>query len=62
MRRVLTSDEQKRVEYLIYWIARSDASESDLMAAISIENWYRGDGKLSDAQIDLLEAINKRAS
>ena len=60
-RRDLTEDEKKLVEWQLKYLATdAGVSERDLDTVISIESQLKRDGRLSDAQLDLLETIYKR--
>lgn len=62
-RRELTKDEKEWVEFNFKYLLGNDDFRdnlSDVDVAASLEQYYRHDGKLSDAQLDLLRDIVKR--
>ena len=60
MRRPLTEEERKAVEFKFKFLAGQELSGGDLVKLVSIEDQYQRDGKLSEPQLDLIQKIWER--
>ena len=59
-RRFLSAKEESRVKYVFEYLTSAMSSEltdGDLKFLISVEEQWKKDGKLSDAQLEIVEKI-----